>query len=87
VFAGVYTARMNDPIGSLSERERERATESIEEASDVATGLARPARELLLARADDAFDVAARAGFGVCAGILLLAAATAAVALRPSRAG
>jgi EmrB/QacA subfamily drug resistance transporter len=87
VFAGIYTARMNDTLGSLSERERERATESIEEAGDVAAGLARPLREALLTRADDAFDVAARAGFGVCAGVLLLAALTAAIALGPNRGG
>jgi Na+/melibiose symporter-like transporter len=83
VFAGVYTARMNS-TGNLGEQQRERATESIEEARDVASELSRPLRDVLLARADDAFDTAARAGFGVCAGVLLLAAATAAIALSPT---
>jgi MFS transporter, DHA2 family, multidrug resistance protein len=87
VFAGIYTARMNDTLSGLGERERERATESIEEARDVAGELAQPLRDTLLARADDAFDTAARAGFGVCAGVLLLAAATAAITLGPSRSG
>jgi MFS transporter, DHA2 family, multidrug resistance protein len=81
VFAGIYTARMNDSLTGLGEHRRERATESIEEARDVAGELSRPLRDVLLIRADDAFDTAARAGFGVCAGVLLLAAATAAIAL------
>ena len=38
-------------------------------------------------RVDDAFDVAARAGFGVCVAVLLLAAVLAAVALAPGRSG
>jgi MFS transporter, DHA2 family, multidrug resistance protein len=86
VFAAIYTARMNDTLGSVSEHERARATESIEDARGVAAGLSRPLRDALLTRADDAFDVAARAGFGVSAAILLLAAALAALALSPSRA-
>ena len=34
---------------------------------------------------DDAFDVAARAGLAACVGVLLLAAAVAALALAPER--
>jgi hypothetical protein len=78
---------MNDTLTGLGEHQRERATESIEEARDVAGELSRPLRDALLLRADDAFDTAARAGFGVCAGVLLLAAATAALALGANRTG
>ena len=39
----------------------------------------------LIARVDDAFDVAARAGFGVCVGVLAIAAVLAAVMLTPER--
>jgi hypothetical protein len=42
-------------------------------------------REELVKRIDDAFDVAARMGFGVCVGVLLLAAAAAALVLAPDR--
>ena len=85
VFAGVYTNQIEDELGQLRDAERERAAESIEEARDVIDGVAAPLREMLLVRADDAFDVAARAGFGVCVGVLLAAAACAAIALAPKR--
>jgi EmrB/QacA subfamily drug resistance transporter len=81
VFAALYAARIDERLSQLAEPERERATESIEEARDVADAAAAPLREVLLGRADEAFDAAARAGFGVCAGILLLAAAVAMVTL------
>jgi predicted MFS family arabinose efflux permease len=83
VFAGVYTSQIEEKLARLGER----ATESIEEARDVVDGLAAPLREQLLARADDAFDVAARIGFGVCVAVLLLAAAASALALAPKRPG
>ena len=41
-------------------------------------------RGALLTRADDAFDVAARAGFGVCVAALLLVAAVVAALALPS---
>ncbi len=85
VFAGVYTNQIEDELGQLRDAERERAAESIEEARDVVDGVAGPLREVLLVRVDDAFDVAARAGFGVCVGVLLAAAACAAIALAPKR--
>ena len=85
VFAGVYTNQIEDQLGQLRDAERERAAESIEEARDVIDGVAGPLREALLVRVDDAFDVAARAGFGVCVGVLLAAAACAAIALAPKR--
>ena len=85
VFAGVYANQIEDELGQLRNAERERAAESIEEARDVIDGVAGPLREVLLVRADDAFDVAARAGFGVCVGVLLAAAACAAIALAPKR--
>jgi hypothetical protein len=81
VFAALYAARIDERLRELATAERERATESIEEARDVADAAAAPLREVLLGRADEAFDAAARGGFGVCAGILLLAAAVATVTL------
>jgi EmrB/QacA subfamily drug resistance transporter len=84
VFAGVYTNRIND-LSGLSSRQRARAGESIEEARDVVDNVKGPLRDQLTARIDDAFDVAARAGFGVCVGVLLLAAVVAAIALAPER--
>ena len=84
VFAGVYTNRIDD-LGGLSEPQRERAGESIEEARDVLDGVGGALRDQLVVRVDDAYDVAARAGFGVCVGVLLVAAALAAVALSPER--
>jgi DHA2 family multidrug resistance protein-like MFS transporter len=84
VFAGVYTNRINE-LDGLSSRQMARAGESIEEARDVVDGVRAPLRDQLTARIDDAFDVAARAGFGVCVGVLLLAAVVAAFALAPER--
>jgi EmrB/QacA subfamily drug resistance transporter len=81
VFAAAYTGQIDDKLAGVASPERDRAAESIEEARDVANEVARPLRDVVLARADDAFDVAARIGFGVCAGVLLLAAVTAAFLL------
>ena len=85
VFAAVYSDQIDAKLARLTAARRERATESIEEAQDVAREAGRPLRELVLTRSDDAFDLAARTGFGVCVGVLLLAAVVAALAL-PSRA-
>jgi hypothetical protein len=85
VFAGVYSNQIDEKLARLSGSRRERATQSIEEARDVLDGESEPIRDLLIARVDDAFDVAARIGFGVCVGVLLLAAAVAAAALAPDR--
>ena len=84
VFAGVYTNRI-DEVSGLSSAQRARAGESIEEARDVVDRVKGPLHDQLTARVDDAFDVAARAGFGVCVGVLLLAAVVAAFALAPER--
>ena len=84
VFAVAYTNEI-DEIEGFSSRQRERASESIEEARDVVGTLPAAMRDQLIARVDDAFDVAARAGFGVCVGVLLLAAAVVAFALAPER--
>jgi MFS transporter, DHA2 family, multidrug resistance protein len=84
VFAGAYTNRI-DELDGLTSAQRERAGESIEEARDVVEALQGPMRAELVTRIDDAFDVAARMGFGVCVGVLLLAAALAALALAPDR--
>jgi DHA2 family multidrug resistance protein-like MFS transporter len=84
VFAGVYTNQIDQKLARLAGPRRERATESIEEARDVVDSVRQPLRDQLIARVDDAFDVAARVGFGVAVGVLLLAAVVAAVALRDS---
>ena len=82
VFAGAYANQIDEKLARLSESQRERATESIEEAHDVVAALPRPLRDELIPRVDDAFDLAARIGFGVCVAVLLLAATIAAFALR-----
>jgi MFS transporter, DHA2 family, multidrug resistance protein len=84
VFAGSYTNRINDLEG-LTSAQRARAAESIEEARDVVDALKGSLAEQLTIRVDDAFDAAARAGFGVCVAVLLLAATFAAFALAPQR--
>jgi predicted MFS family arabinose efflux permease len=84
VFAGSYTNQINELEG-LSSAQRARAAESIEEARDVVDALKQSMRDQLTIRVDDAFDTAARLGFGVCVGVLLLAAAIAAFALAPER--
>jgi EmrB/QacA subfamily drug resistance transporter len=85
VFAGAYNNEIEEKLTELSASQRGRATESIEEARDVLGELSAPARDQLTGRVDDAFDIAAGAGFAVCVGVLLLAAAFAAVALAPER--
>jgi MFS transporter, DHA2 family, multidrug resistance protein len=85
VFAGAYSNQIDEKLALLPGAQRERATESIEEARDVVDGVRQPLRDELIARVDDAFDFAARIGFGVCVAVLLLAAAIAAVALTPDR--
>jgi hypothetical protein len=84
VFAGVYTERIGE-LRELPPPARERAAESIEEARDVVGRVSAPLREALVGQVDEAFDTAARVGFGVCVGVLLLAAALAAVLLAPGR--
>ena len=85
VFAGIYTNEIDEKLSRLALVERERAAESIEEARSVIGRAGGASRDVLFDRADDAFDVAARTGFGVCVVILLLAALFAAFALAPSR--
>jgi EmrB/QacA subfamily drug resistance transporter len=84
VFAGIYAARV-DELSSLDAAQRSRAGESIEEARDVVDSAAVTAQHSLSASVDHAFDVAARAGFGVCVGVLVVAALIAAVLLAPRR--
>ena len=81
VFAGIYTNEVDERLARLPAAERERAGESIEEARDVLSEVSGEASATLVARVDEAFDIAARAGFGICVVILLLAAAFAARAL------
>ena len=85
VFAGSYTNQIDEKLGGLPAPERERATESIEEARDVLAGLGGSIRAELGPQVDHAFNVASRLGFAVCVGVLLVAAVVAAVALAPQR--
>jgi MFS transporter, DHA2 family, multidrug resistance protein len=85
VFAAVYTNQIDERLARLRAVERERATESIEEARDVIVVLHPALRDLLTTRLDDAFDVAARVGFGVCVAVLLMAAAVTAACLYSDR--
>jgi EmrB/QacA subfamily drug resistance transporter len=85
VFAGVFSKEIEEKLGLLSGPQRERATESIEEAHDVLDTVRQPLRGELVARVDDAFDLAARVGFGTCVAVLLLAAAVTAIALPPDK--
>jgi EmrB/QacA subfamily drug resistance transporter len=82
VFAGVYGNQIDEKLARLSGSQRDRAAESIEEARDVVDVASQPLRDQLIVRVDDAFDIAARIGFGVCVGVLLLAAVVAATALK-----
>ena len=84
VFAGIYSNRI-DELARLSQRQRARAAESIEEARDVVNGVGGGLADQLVVRIDDAYDVAARAGFAVCIAVLLLAAVFAAFALASRR--
>jgi EmrB/QacA subfamily drug resistance transporter len=84
-FAAVFTNQIDEKLARLRAVERERATESIEEARDVIVVLRPALRDVLSARVDDAFDVAARVGFGVCVALLLLAAAVTAACLSGDR--
>jgi EmrB/QacA subfamily drug resistance transporter len=81
VFAAVYTNRIDAELTELSEAHRERASDSIEEARDVIDSVREGLRGRLTDQVDSAFDVAARAGFGTCVAILLVAAVLAAITL------
>ena len=76
VFAAVYAAEVSDDSGVP-----DAATESIEEAADVASRLPGAARVDLLNDAIAGFDVAARWGLAICLAVILLAAAAAALGL------
>jgi predicted MFS family arabinose efflux permease len=76
VFAAVYAAEMSE-----DSRVPAVATESIEDATDLANRLHGAARADLLNDAVASFDAAARWGLAVCMGVLLLAAVSAAVGL------
>jgi EmrB/QacA subfamily drug resistance transporter len=76
VFAAIYAAEVTD-----DSRVPAAATESIEEATNVANRLHGAARVDLLNDAVTSFDVAARWGLAVCMAVVLLAAASAAIGL------
>ena len=77
VFAGSYASQVEEALGALPPGHRERASHSIEEARDVLAHLPNGLRDVLTMRVDDAFDSAAHLGFGVCAGVMGLAAVAA----------
>jgi EmrB/QacA subfamily drug resistance transporter len=87
VFAAVYTNRIDNRLRDLSSGQRDRASDSIEEARDVLDTVGGGVRGRLTDQVDQAFDIAARAGFGTCVAILLVAAAVAAITLTPGRSG
>jgi EmrB/QacA subfamily drug resistance transporter len=76
VFAAIYAAEV-----AGDNRVPAGAKESIEDATDIASRLHGMARVDLLDDAVESFDVAARWGLAVCMAVVLLAAASAAVAL------
>ncbi len=84
VFAAVYTNRVDERLTDLTGARRERAADSIEEARDVIDTVPAGLRDRVTDQIDQAFDVAARAGFATCVAILLVAAAVSALTL-PSR--
>ena len=61
---------VDDRLGGLPPEARDRAGQSIEDAQQVIAGSGGGLRDQLVVRADDAFDVAARAGFGLSIGLL-----------------
>jgi MFS family permease len=73
VFAAIYAAQVADDSVPAA------AKESIEDTTDVASGLHGAARVDLLHDAVTSFDVAARWGLVVCMAVVLLAAASAAI--------
>jgi hypothetical protein len=85
VFAAVYAHEIQGRLARLPAPQRDSATESIEDARGVIDRLPGPLHDQLIARADAAFDVAARTGFAVCVGALLLVALAVALALAPRR--
>jgi EmrB/QacA subfamily drug resistance transporter len=76
VFAAVYAAQIRE-----DSRVPAAATESIEDATDVANRLHGAARADLLSDAAASFDVAARWSLAVCMAVVLLGAVSAAVGL------
>ena len=81
MFAGVYAHRVDFRLPGLSQAARDRAGESIEEARDVISGTPTALHAHLVGRIDDSFDIAARTGFAVAVGLLLVAALVSAVML------
>jgi len=86
VFATIYSNRIDDRLTDLAVRRRDSAANSIEQARDVIDRAREGLRGRLTEQVDQAFDVAARAGFGTCVAVLLLAAVVAALTL-PGRPG
>jgi EmrB/QacA subfamily drug resistance transporter len=81
VFAAVYAARVDDRVHGVTGSALEAVRDSIEGAVRVGATLPPGARAQLLVAADAGFAAAARIGFVVCAGALLVAALVNAVGL------
>ena len=84
VFAALYANRIAPDLHGLSASAKEAARDSIEGATRIAGTLPPGPRTQLLFATHDSFDVAARMGFAVCGGALLLAALIALVGLATS---
>lgn len=85
VFAALYSDGITDRLRALPPASRQAAEGSIEGAGRVAARLGGELRTTVIAQADRSFDAAARAGIGVCVGLLLLAGLVGLLGLAPRR--
>jgi EmrB/QacA subfamily drug resistance transporter len=74
IFAAVYSAQLEGKLAAVPAASRGAVDDSIEDARRVISTLGGELKTHLLARVDDAFDSAARFGFGTAAMLLLVAA-------------
>lgn len=87
VFAFLYRDRIDADLDSFGSGVVDRASESIEGATDAAAGLAAGKQQTVLDSAVSAFDAAGSLALATCAGILLAAALVALIGLRPRQPG
>jgi EmrB/QacA subfamily drug resistance transporter len=84
IFASVYSARLEGKLSAVPAASRGAVDDSIEDARRVISGLGGEVKAALVDRVDDAFDVAARLGFGTAAVFLFVAALVALLGLSRS---
>ncbi|MEI7626424.1 MAG: MFS transporter, partial [Actinomycetota bacterium] len=82
-FAVVYRSGVGDHLSGLDSTARTAIARGIEATEQTAAGLAPAIKSALLGHANHSFEVAARAGLGVCILALLVSALVTLVALRP----